>query len=128
MAKILVIDDEPSILHAFRRAFHDPDDVLLTAANGDEGGGGTTVSGHLNSTPGSTFTIELFSNSACDPQGFGEGGVRLAALILTTNGNGIAAFTRTLAVSVGAGQAITATATDNATHNPSESSACRTVQ
>ena len=86
------------------------------------------MSGHLNSTPGSTLTIELFSNSACDPQGFGEGGVRLASLILTTNGNGVAAFTRTLAVSVGAGQAITATATDNATHNTSEFSGCRIVQ
>ena len=37
MAKILVIDDEPSILHAFRRAFDDPDDVLLTAADGRGG-------------------------------------------------------------------------------------------
>jgi two-component system nitrogen regulation response regulator GlnG len=37
MAKILVIDDETSILHAFRRAFDDPNDVLLTAANAEEG-------------------------------------------------------------------------------------------
>src|SRR3954452_16095564 len=37
MAKILVIDDESSILHAFRRAFDDPDDVLLTAPNAQEG-------------------------------------------------------------------------------------------
>src|SRR4051812_28645749 len=37
MAKILVIDDEASILHAFRRAFDDPDDPLLTAANAEEG-------------------------------------------------------------------------------------------
>lgn len=31
MARLLVIDDEPSILHAFRRAFHDPRLELLTA-------------------------------------------------------------------------------------------------
>src|SRR5215218_4103149 len=37
MAKIVVIDDEPSILHAFRRAFDDPDDVLLTAPDAEEG-------------------------------------------------------------------------------------------
>lgn len=37
MAKILVIDDESSILHAFRRAFDDPDDVLLTAPDAEEG-------------------------------------------------------------------------------------------
>src|SRR3954447_7416755 len=37
MATILVIDDEPSILHAFRRAFGDPEDTLLTASDGSEG-------------------------------------------------------------------------------------------
>src|SRR5690242_10722959 len=37
MANILVIDDETSILHAFRRAFNDPDDVLLTASSATEG-------------------------------------------------------------------------------------------
>lgn len=37
MATILVIDDEASILHAFRRAFSDPDDILLTASDAAEG-------------------------------------------------------------------------------------------
>lgn len=37
MATILVIDDEPSILHAFRRVFADPDDSLLTASDAAEG-------------------------------------------------------------------------------------------
>src|SRR5689334_1419133 len=37
MAKILVIDDESSILHAFRRAFDDPEDTLLTAPDAEEG-------------------------------------------------------------------------------------------
>src|SRR3954454_835708 len=45
MATILVIDDEASILHAFRRAFGDPDDVLLTAADGAEGLAAVTESG-----------------------------------------------------------------------------------
>ena len=37
MATILVIDDETSILHAFRRAFADPEDTLQTASDGSEG-------------------------------------------------------------------------------------------
>src|SRR6185437_15817412 len=37
MATILVIDDEASILHAFRRAFGDPEDKLQTASDGSEG-------------------------------------------------------------------------------------------
>jgi two-component system, NtrC family, nitrogen regulation response regulator GlnG len=37
MATILVIDDEASILHAFRRAFGDPEDTLFTASDGSEG-------------------------------------------------------------------------------------------
>jgi two-component system nitrogen regulation response regulator GlnG len=37
MANILVIDDETSILHAFRRAFGDPEDTLVTASDAAEG-------------------------------------------------------------------------------------------
>jgi two-component system nitrogen regulation response regulator GlnG len=37
MPVLLVIDDEASILHAFRRAFRDPELTLLTASTGAEG-------------------------------------------------------------------------------------------
>jgi two-component system nitrogen regulation response regulator GlnG len=37
MPSLLVVDDEPSILHAFRRAFSRPDITVLTAATGTEG-------------------------------------------------------------------------------------------
>jgi DNA-binding NtrC family response regulator len=37
MPTLLVIDDEPSILHAFRRAFRDPTLALLTASSAAEG-------------------------------------------------------------------------------------------
>ena len=37
MPKLLVVDDEPSILHFFRRAFTGPDVALLTAASAAEG-------------------------------------------------------------------------------------------
>ncbi len=37
MSVVLVIDDEPSILHAFRRAFREPEVTLLTASSAAEG-------------------------------------------------------------------------------------------
>jgi two-component system nitrogen regulation response regulator GlnG len=37
MPTLLVIDDEPSILHFFRRAFHEPEVKLLTAESAAEG-------------------------------------------------------------------------------------------
>src|SRR5947209_16575075 len=37
MAILLLIDDEPSILHAFRRAFREPDFELVTASSATEG-------------------------------------------------------------------------------------------
>src|SRR5580704_3653379 len=37
MPTLLVIDDEPSILHAFRRAFSDPPVKVLTASTAAEG-------------------------------------------------------------------------------------------
>lgn len=37
MPKLLVVDDEPSILHFFRRAFTEPDVTLLTAQTAAEG-------------------------------------------------------------------------------------------
>src|SRR5688500_442397 len=37
MPTLLVVDDEPSILHFFRRAFREPEVKLLTAASAAEG-------------------------------------------------------------------------------------------
>jgi two-component system nitrogen regulation response regulator GlnG len=37
MQSLLVVDDEPTILHAFRRAFSRPDITVFTAATGNEG-------------------------------------------------------------------------------------------
>jgi two-component system nitrogen regulation response regulator GlnG len=42
MPSLLVIDDEPAILHAFRRAFDSDDIILHTAASGAEGFEGVT--------------------------------------------------------------------------------------
>ena len=37
MPTLLVVDDEPSILHFFRRAFCEPEVTLLTASSATEG-------------------------------------------------------------------------------------------
>ena len=37
MPILLVVDDEPAILHAFRRVFREPEVTLLTASNPAEG-------------------------------------------------------------------------------------------
>ena len=37
MTEVLIIDDEPFILHAFRKAFEETEFTLLTASNAAEG-------------------------------------------------------------------------------------------
>jgi uncharacterized repeat protein (TIGR01451 family) len=87
---------------------------------------GTTVAGTLNSTANSTFTIELFNNTACDTSGNGEGETFLARTTVTTNAAGQANFSVATGVIL-AGRFITATATD-ANGNTSEFSACRVAE
>jgi CSLREA domain-containing protein len=86
-------------------------------------GGSNTISGTLNSTPGETFTIELYRNPTCDSSGNGEGKNYLGSATTTlTDGNGNATFSF-VTTAVTAGEFITATAT-NASGNTSEFSAC----
>jgi hypothetical protein len=85
---------------------------------------GGTVSGTLNGPATiATFTIEFFSNSACNaPSGNGEGAVFLGSTMVTTDGSGNVVF----AVSVpglATGNIITATSTDGS-GTTSEFSAC----
>jgi hypothetical protein len=63
-------------------------------------GGSTTISGSLNSTASTTFTLEFFSNTVGDPSGFGEGQQFLGSTTVTTNSTGNASFTATFAVTV----------------------------
>jgi CSLREA domain-containing protein len=98
-------------------------------ARASTNGGNTTVVGTLDSVAGS-YTIELFSNPACDASGNGEGEVFRGSTTVTidpvTNPTG--AFTATLPTAVTIGQAVTATASRNvAPLDTSEFSACRTV-
>lgn len=97
---------------------------VITAAT--LGGGNVTVSGTLNSTAGTTFRVELFSNQACDALGFGEGATFLGAVDVTTDGSGNGSFGPAV-FAIPAGQpVITATATNPAGHT-SEFSSCVTA-
>ena len=108
---------------------NDPDDVDAGANNlqnypvlTQAFGGSFTVSGTLNSTANTTFRIELFANSACDPSGFGEGATFLGSANVSTDLNGDATFAASIS-GFSAGQFISATATDPS-NNTSEFSAC----
>ncbi len=68
------------------------------------------VQGTLNSQPNTQYTLEFFGNYSPDPSGYGEGRIYLGTSTVTTDANGNADFTVSLAVSPG--ETITATATD----------------
>jgi titin len=80
---------------------------VITSATTD--GSGTTVSGTLSSTANTTFTLEIFANSVCDPSGSGER--VLGSVQVTTDADGHAGFTATFAVAIDPGWFLTATAT-----------------
>lgn len=86
----------------------------------------TGVAGSLNSTPDTTFSIEFFSNIACDPTGFGEGELLRGTASVTTDGSGAATFSAVLPSLVPGGQFLTATATDP-NGNTSEFAQCISV-
>ena len=86
---------------------------VLTAVNSS--GGSTNIEGTLNSTPNSTFRVELFSNPDADR----EGQTFLGFQEVTTDSNGDVSFAVNLPTSVPAGSYITATATDSG-NNTSE--------
>ena len=75
-------------------------------------GSSTTVQGNLNSTPNTTFQIDLYSNAVLDPFGFGEGALFFGTTAVTTDVNGHATINVTFPMPLVTGRAITATATD----------------
>ena len=85
-------------------------------------GGSTIIAGTLNSMPNTTFSLEFFSNTGCDPSGNGEGETFIGSAPVTTNASGNASFTVTVPVNIGC-KSVTATATDPA-GNTSEFSVC----
>jgi CSLREA domain-containing protein len=85
----------------------------LTEAISDPVAMQSTISGKLNSTPGTAFTIEIYTNAVCDPSGHGEGHRWIHTLTVTTNASGDASFTALFpATYIDPANVITATATD----------------
>ncbi len=94
--------------------------VLLGAANAP---GGTWVRGEISSKPNTTYRVEFFGNTQCDPSGYGEGEMPLGAVNATTDAGGVVRFSATLPETVGSYYYLAATATDP-DNNTSEFSAC----
>ena len=93
---------------------------VLTAAT--LSGGTVTITGTLNSTPGRSFALDFFANTAADPSGHGQGEVYLGSTDVTTDGNGDASFSFNGAAASDR-LCFTATATDKTTGDTSEFSA-----
>jgi hypothetical protein len=94
---------------------------ILTSAISDSSS--TTIEGSLASAPSTRFTIEFFSDTVCNPSGYGEGEHFLGFVSVTTDADGNASFTFTVAIGVDPGQFISATATDPG-NNTSAFAAC----
>ena len=88
-------------------------------------GAQTTIVGSLDSTANTQFTVELFSNTICDPSTRGEGKTLIGTINVTTNGSGDATINVVLPVGT-AGLFITGTAT-NPGNSTSEFSNCVAV-
>jgi len=97
---------------------------VLTSANGTSSG--TVVNGTLNSTPNTTFRIDVFRNLAGTGNAAAEGPDYVGSVTTTTNGSGNVSLILSAAPDF-SGQVFTATATNTATHNTSELSAVRTA-
>lgn len=86
------------------------------------------VEGVLISTPNTRFTIEFFSNVACDSSSlFGEGEVLLGVITVKTDKHGRANFSVAFTTTLSDIKFITATATDP-NGNTSEFSECEVVK
>jgi hypothetical protein len=85
---------------------------IISGAAVNRNNAGTVVAGSLNSTPKTTFRIEIFDNPAASATGFGEGKTFLTFVDVTTDGNGVASFSANLTPTVPVGHFLTATATD----------------
>jgi len=115
-------------------------------ANGDEGISGTATAvpsvtlssvtadassvrfvGTLTAAANDSYSIEAYSNGACDPSGKGEGEEPLVGWPVSTNGAGVGAFDRVFNVTVPVGRVITLTVSRDAAPATSRFSSCSTV-
>lgn len=84
----------------------------------------TTVAGELKSAANKSYRLSFFASAACDSTGYGEGELYLGDALVQTDAAGDAQFTFHASAAVTAGWFATATATDLATLDTSEFSAC----
>jgi len=89
--------------------------------------GTTLVEGVLRSKPNVTYTIELFTNAACNASGFGEGAQFFESFDVTTGPDGLATFSQSYATGLDAGSVMAATTT-TADEGTSEFSQCAAVE
>ena len=89
--------------------------------------GSLTVKGTLDSRPEVEMQIEFFANDECDPSGNGEGQEFIGFTTVMTDLEGMATFSVELGADVPPGKLITSTATNMATRDTSEFSACTEV-
>jgi parallel beta-helix repeat protein len=87
--------------------------------------GQTVISGTLNSSASSTFTVEFFGTPQCNGSGNGEGKTFAGSTTVATDASGNGSFTFTSGIIL-QGMVVTATATDTL-GNTSEFSACQGV-
>ncbi len=94
---------------------------VLSSAVRSNANGVTAIAGSLNSSPSTTFRIEIFFVVA-DASGHGEAQAFLTSFDITTNSGGDKTFSTSLA-GLAPGMQLTATATSAATNETSEMSA-----
>ncbi|MCG3131664.1 MAG: hypothetical protein FLDDKLPJ_02469 [Phycisphaerae bacterium] len=82
------------------------------------------VIGAFNSRSERSYTLEFFAGAECDATGYGEGDRFLGAVQVVTDVAGDALFDAVVPGDVVVGEFLTATATDNASGETSEFSAC----
>ncbi|MDP8901274.1 MAG: hypothetical protein M3N33_09065 [Actinomycetota bacterium] len=97
---------------------------VITRATTSRSTGRSVVRGTLNSAPTTTFTIQLLTNPAQDPSGFGEGQRLVRTLSVRTDASGNASFGLKARKFRGF---ISATATNDATGDTSEFSKAKKV-
>lgn len=94
---------------------------VLTAATRETAR--TTVAGTIASKPSTTYTIDVYANTACDTSGNGEAESWLGSVDVTTDGSGRATF----GVDLPPTSLPVLTATATGAEGTSELSACRTA-
>jgi Ca2+-binding RTX toxin-like protein len=77
-------------------------------------GSTTVVSGQLQSTPNTMFTLDFYASPTSDPSGHGPASRYLGAANVSTDRTGLAAFNLALNAATVRGEYLTATATDPA--------------